>query len=147
MTKPLIGGFARTPMTHKLMLAAALAATFPLISCGEPETVTAAKTPDAQAEALKKAPPVTLPPAIKESRTYRCKDNSVVYVSFMTDGVTAAVRDNEEEPPIATLKAPAKGEPFTGQPGFEGFKLVGTGNEVTYTSPDSGTQTCSTKKG
>ena len=134
-------------MIHaKLPLAAALAASLTLAACGQSETVKAPETPDPTAETLKKAKPVSLPPAIASSQTYRCKDNSIVYVSYMTDGITAEVRDNEEEPPIATLKAPTKGEPFTGQPGYEGFKLVGSGNQVTYTSPDSGTQTCSTKK-
>ncbi|CAA9507928.1 MAG: hypothetical protein AVDCRST_MAG39-1816 [uncultured Sphingomonadaceae bacterium] len=129
-------------MTKHLLLAAAFAAVLPLAACGKPETITAPETPDAQADELAKAAPVALPPAIRESRTYRCKDNSVVYASFLTDGTTVEVRDAQEEPPIATLKAPAAGEPFVGGPGFEGFKLVGSGETVTYTSPDSGTQSC-----
>ena len=102
----------------------------------EPEVVDA--NPDPQAEELAKAPPVTLPPPIRDSKTYRCKDNSILYVSFLADDVTALVRDKEEEPPIATLKAPKKGEAFVA----EGFSLSGSGSSVTYTSPDSGTQSC-----
>jgi hypothetical protein len=79
-----------------------------------------------------------LPPAIRESKTYRCKDNSLVYVSFLDDDLTAMVRDKQEEPPIATLKAPEPGRPFVA----EGFSLSGSGASVTYTSPDSGTLTC-----
>jgi hypothetical protein len=93
---------------------------------------------DPQAAELAKAPPVTLPPAIRESKTYRCKDNSLVYVSFMDDNLTAMVRDKQEEPPIATLKAPEPGAPFVA----DGFSLSGSGASVTYTSPDSGTLTC-----
>ena len=127
--------------TH-ILAAASVAALLSLAACNqEPEVVDA--NPDPQAAELAKAPAVTLPPAIKASKTYRCKDNSVVYVNFLTDDLSANVRDKEEEPPAVNLVAPAKGEPFVGQgPAGEGFKLVGTGDSVTYTSPDSGTQTC-----
>ena len=120
----------------RFILTAALLA---LAGCNsEPETITADKN-DPQAEALAKAAPVELPPAIKASKTYRCKDNSLVYITFMTDGVTAMVRDKQEEPPVATLKAPAAGEAFVS----EGYSLSGDGDTVTYNSPDAGSQTCS----
>jgi hypothetical protein len=93
---------------------------------------------DPQAEALKNAPPVELPPSIKEAKTYRCKDNSLVYVTYMSDNMTVMVRDKQEEPPVATLRAPAPGQPFVA----EGFSLTGSGNNITYKSPDSGTLTC-----
>lgn len=124
---------------HRIKLPAAFLAAALLSASGcnkEPEVVDA--NPDPQAEQLAKAPPVTLPPPIRESKTYRCKDNSVIYVSFLADDVTALVRDKEEEPPIATLKAPKAGEPFVA----EGFSLSGSGDSVTYTSPDSGTLSC-----
>jgi hypothetical protein len=124
-------------MTQTRFLAAApLAALFVLAAC-QSEPIKVGEAADPQAEALKNAPPVQLPPAMKD-KTYRCKDNSVVYVSFSGDNLTALVRDKEEEPPIATLKAPAPGQPFVA----EGFSLSGNGSNVTYKSPDSGTQTC-----
>ena len=120
----------------RFILTAALLA---LAGCNsEPETITADKN-DPQAEALAKAAPVELPPAIKASKTYRCKDNSLVYITFLTDGMTAMVRDKQEEPPVATLKAPAAGEAFVS----EGYSLSGDGDTVTYNSPDAGSQTCS----
>jgi hypothetical protein len=122
--------------TH-ILAAASLAALVSLAACNrEPEVVDT--NPDPQAAELAKAPPVTLPPAIKESKTYRCKDNSLVYVTYLTDNMTAMVRDKQEEPPVATLKAPAPGQPFVS----EGFSLTVNGNSVTYNSPDAGTQTC-----
>lgn len=129
-------------MTHiRLLAAAPLAALLTLGAC-QSEPVEVGGAVDPQAEALKNAAPVQLPPSMKD-RTYRCKDNSVVYVSFSTDNLTALVRDKEEEPPVATLKAPAAGEAFEGQGDTgKGFKLVGSGDTVTYTSPDSGTQSC-----
>ncbi len=123
---------------YKIVFAAAsVAASLSLAACSnEPEVVDA--NPDPQAAELAKAPPVTLPPAIKESKTYRCKDNSLVYVTYLADNVTAMVRDKQEEPPVATLKAPAAGEPFVS----EGFSLSVNGNSITYNSPDKGTQSC-----
>jgi hypothetical protein len=116
---------------------AGLAALLMLQACSqEPEVVES--NPDPDAAELAKAAPVTLPPAIRESKTYRCKDNSLVYVSFMDDNLTAMVRDKQEEPPLATLKAPEPGKPFVA----DGFSLSGSGASVTYTSPDSGTLTC-----
>ena len=121
-----------------LLAAAPFAALLSLAACNnEPETVSAAGE-DPLADQLKTAPPVQLPPAIASSKTYRCKDNSIVYISFMTDGVTAAVRDVESDPPVATLKAAAPGQPFE----FEGYSLSGNGDQVTYKSPDKGSQSC-----
>lgn len=126
----------------RLLAAAPIAALFVLGAC-QSEPVEVGGNADPQAEALKNAPAVQLPPSIKVARTYRCKDNSIVYVSFMSDDVTAMVRDKEEEPPLATLKAPAPGQAFEGQGQTgQGFKLSGSGDNVTYTSPDSGTQSC-----
>ena len=119
------------------MIAAAIAASLSLAACkNEPEVVDT--NPDPQAEQLAKAPPVTLPPAIKSAKAYRCKDNSLVYVTLLADDVSAMVRDKQEEPPIATLKAPTPGQPFVS----EGYSLTVSGNTVTYNSPDKGTQTC-----
>jgi hypothetical protein len=127
---------------NKALLLAACAASLALSAC-QPEPEVVPSNVDTQAEALKTAPPVELPPAIKVAKTYRCKDNSLVYVSFMTDDVTAAVRDKQEEPPVATLKAPAPGQAFVGQGETgKGFSLSGSGDTVSYTSPDSGTQSC-----
>ncbi|HEX8444549.1 MAG TPA: hypothetical protein VF631_12975 [Allosphingosinicella sp.] len=125
------------------ILAASAAATFALLGCQQKQPEVVQTNVDPQAEALKTAPPVELPPAIKAAKTYRCKDNSLVYVSFLTDDVTALARDKQEEPPVATLKAPAAGQAFVGQGETgKGFALSGSGDTVTYTSPDSGTQTC-----
>jgi hypothetical protein len=124
---------------------AASAAALALLGCQKPEPEVVQTNVDPQAEALKTAPPVELPPAIKAAKTYRCKDNSLVYVSFMTDDVTATVRDKQEEPPVATLKAPAAGQAFVGQGETgKGYALSGSGDSVSYTSPDSGTQSCKT---
>ena len=40
--------------------------------------------------------PVTLPPSISASKSYRCKDNHLIYVDWMSDG-TARVKKSREE--------------------------------------------------
>jgi hypothetical protein len=130
---------------HKtpFLLTASAAAALALLGCGQKQPEVVQTNVDPQAEALKTAPPVELPPAIKVAKTYRCKDNSLVYVSFLTDDVTALVRDKQEEPPVATLKAPAAGQAFVGEGETgKGFSLSGSGDTVSYTSPDSGTLSC-----
>jgi hypothetical protein len=130
-------------MTHSRLLAAASTAAFVLLAGCKSEPVTVGGAADPQAEALKNAPKVKLPPSIKESKIYRCKDNSVVYVNFMSDGITANVRDKEEEPPRTTLTAAAPGQPYQlTDPQGGKWDLSGSGDSVVYTSPDSGKQTC-----
>lgn len=128
------------PMTHhRTAIAAPLAALLILAACQtEPEKVGGPDDP--QAEALKNAAPVELPPSIKQARSYRCRDNSLLHVTFMSDDVTALVRDKEEEPPRSTLKAPTAGQPFVA----EGYSLSGSGETVTYKSPDAPSQSCHT---
>ena len=132
-------------MTKTTQIIAVTAAAFLSLSACEqkPPEVVGGVAPDATAIAAANKAPVALPPSIANSKTYRCKDKSVVYVNFLTDGTTINVRDKEEEPPAVNLKAAAAGEPFEGVlPAGEGFRMVGSGDEVTYTSPDSGTQVC-----
>ena len=121
----------------RFFAAASVAVSLLLSACSnEPQVVDT--NPDPMKDELAKAAPVELPPAIKEAKSYRCKDNSLVHVTYLTDNVTAMVRDKQENPPIATLKAPAAGQPFVS----EGFSLAVTGNSVTYNSPKAGTLTC-----
>ena len=131
-------------MTKAPTIIAVAFATFALAACEQkPPQVVGGAVPDAVTRAAAAKAPVELPPAIAQSKTYRCKDKSVVYANFLTDGLTVNVRDKEEEPPAVNLKAAAAGEAFEGVlPLGKGFRMVGSGDEVTYTSPDSGTQIC-----
>ena len=131
-----------TRLTHIKVAAAAVLLTLAACEQKAPEVV-GGPTPDATAIAAANKAPVTLPPAIAKSVTYRCKDNSVFYANFLTDNITANVRDKEEDPPSVILMAAAAGEPYVGiPPNGEGFSLSGNGAEVTYTSPKGPAQTC-----
>jgi hypothetical protein len=82
---------------------------------------------------------VVLPPSITASKTYRCGDNSVVQVDWLSDNKSANVRVGEDSP-VTQVVAPEAGKPMTGS----GFTLTGTsaGASITLVRADHGSQTC-----
>jgi hypothetical protein len=122
--------------THRLLAAASIAALFSLSACQEPKTLTANQMNDPQAAELAKAPKVELPPAIIASRTYRCKDNSLLYAEFLSNN-TARVR-TEQGGAATTLTAAEGNPPYTA----EGYSLSANAPQVTYSAPGKGSQSC-----
>ena len=122
-----------------LLAAATGAAILSVSACGEPEVVTVNRY-DPMAEALKNAAPVEPPPMILANRTYRCRDNSLVYIDFYTNN-TALVRTERGGDPVASLTAPGGNPPYAGQ---EGYSVSGNGENISYTAPGKGTQSCHT---
>ena len=57
---------------------------------------------------------VELPPAIAASKTYRCKDNSLTYIDWLSDG-TARIK-KEKIGAGETVTPGAEGSPLTGDP-------------------------------
>lgn len=128
-------------ITRIAILAAACAA---LSACGQSADTTAANASNASGNAANATTTatanVTLPPAIRSTVKYRCTgDNSVIEASFLADDVTVNVRPGDQ-PTAAptTLKAAAPGQAFEA----EGYSLSGSGETVTYKSPNGGSQTC-----
>jgi hypothetical protein len=121
---------------NKTPSVAALAALLALGACNsEPETIVAGPA-DPQAEALKNAPAVEAPPMIQASRTFRCKDNSLVYADFFTNQ-TVRVRTEKDGTP--TVLAAASGKPpYTA----DGWSVSDNSKDITLTAPGKGTQTC-----
>ena len=121
---------------HHTITAAATAAFLTLSGCNnEPETVEAGGE-DPMAEELANAAPVELPPSIQVSRTYRCKDNSLIYVDFYTNN-TAQLRTEPGGTPTQLTAAEA-GAAYTA----EGYSLSGNGTQVDYSAPGKGSQNC-----
>jgi hypothetical protein len=88
---------------------------------------------------LKKAPPVKeLPPSIAESRTYRCADNSLVYVDFFTND-TARLR-TVQGGEYVELTAAGGNPPYTA----EGHSVSANAENVRITVPGRGSQSCHT---
>ena len=125
---------------QNMLIAAASAALFALGGCNrEPETITV-KQFDPMAEDLQNAAPVAPPPMIQASRTYRCRDNSLVYIDFYTDN-TAAVRNEQGGTPVATLTAAGGNPPYVA----EGYSISANADQITYAAPGKGSQSCRTR--
>lgn len=120
-------------------LLAPLALSLVLAACGKPTTITAGGPADPDAEKIKAAPPVKLPPAVLASQTYRCKDNTLVYVDWFNDGTTANIKTKKDGAPTP-LTAPAAGQPYAGA----GFELTGTADAkaITVKKPGGASQAC-----
>ena len=120
--------------TPNPLAAVSLAALITLAACNsEPEVIGGPADP--QAEALQNAPPVELPPSITASRTYRCADNSLVYIDFFSND-TAAVRtsENGERHQLAA----SEGGAF----GANGYSVSANADTIQYKSPDKAEQRC-----
>lgn len=120
-------------MKNRALAAAPLAALVALAAC---EQQTIDPNADPQANAVKAAPPVEAPPMIQASRTYRCKDNSLLYADFYTND-TVNVRDKKDGPGTI-LTAPAAGQAYTA----EGYSLSANAAQISYTAPGKGAQSC-----
>ena len=115
------------------------AALLTLSACGndKPEVVgSTVSSADADAEA--NAAPVELPPMVKASHTFRCKDGGLIFVDYMSDDKTAMLKTGKEGA-ATKLVAEEVGKPFKAEGGFE---LSGTGPEVNATLPGKGAQSC-----
>ena len=126
-------------MKSPLFLAPA-ALLFALAACNSqpksPEVVDS--NPDPMATQLANAAPVELPPAIKADKTMRCKDNSLVYVTFFDGDKQVFVKTKKDGTPT-TLKAPAAGEAYVAD---GGWKLAGNTSNITLEQPGKGSLTC-----
>src|SRR4051812_9377337 len=81
----------RTPLIIMLAAAAALA------GCNkEDHTIVAGGDPEDNAANAVANANVQLPPSIVASKSYRCADNKLVYVDWMSDG-SARVKNTREE--------------------------------------------------
>ena len=123
---------------HPFLVAASAAALLALGACsGEPETISVNKY-DPQAEALRNAQTVQLPPSITHSRTYRCADNSLAYVDFFNNN-TAQYRSTREGD--ATVLTAAEGNPPYTAPGYS---VSANADQVRITAPGKNNISCRT---
>lgn len=125
-------------MRHTLTLSLSLLSLATLSACGEAKPEAFNETiGDPMETELANAAPVALPPALKASKTYRCKDNSLVYIDFFADDVSANIRTEKEGAPVK-LAAPEKGKAFAA----EGYSVEGSGDTVQVSLPGKGSQSC-----
>jgi hypothetical protein len=119
----------RTPLLITLVAAAALA------GCSKNNTIS--NTGDNAADANVA---IQLPPSVAASKIYRCADNQLIYVDWLSDNKTANVRTEQNGTPTQVVAA-EPGKPMTGG---TGYSLTGsaTASTVTLARPDHGSQSC-----
>lgn len=125
---------------QKLPFLAIAAPLFALAACNsEPSQPQVIDTnPDPMASTLANSTPVELPPSIKADKTMRCKDGSLVYVTFFEGDKQAVVRTEKGGTPT-TLKGAEAGKPLTAD---GGWSLNGSTTEIELAQPGKGAQTC-----
>jgi len=125
-------------MKNTFLFAATAAALVSLAACNNKPEEVSSTAPDPMASQLANAAPVELPPAIASSVTLRCGDNSLIYVEFFQGNKQVQLR-TEKGGKATMLKAPAEGEPFVADGGYQ---LTGTPKNVNVTVPGKGAKTC-----
>ena len=110
----------RTPLLLTLAAAAALA------GCNKEDHTIVAGGEPGDNNVTGKAP-VELPPAIVASKVYRCADNKIVYVSWLSDNKSATIRTEQNGTPTAVAAAEA-GQPMSGP---DGYSLSGSASSST----------------
>lgn len=128
-----------------------------LAACNKSETPAVDGTDTATATP---AAPVALPPSITASGTYRCGDNTILYVDFLGANEAADIRVGDkaavavrveapkaEMPAAGAAPAPATAEPAEKPAGpmksADGkSSLSGSGKQINVKLADKGAQTC-----
>ena len=124
-------------MNRSILLAIVAAAA--LAGCNKEDHTIIAGTPESRETNKVDPSTVKLPPAIEASKSYRCKDNSVVYVDWLNDKMTADIRAKKTDTATRVTAAEA-GKPMTA----EGYSLTGnsTASAITVERPGKGSQSC-----
>ena len=125
----------RTPLLITLAAAAALA------GCNKESHTIVAGGPEVNDPATNATEgPVALPPSIVASKIYRCTDNKVVYVDWLSDNKTANVRTEQGGSPTQVSSAGA-GKPMTA-PGGYSVEGAATASSAKIAVPGHPAQSC-----
>jgi hypothetical protein len=84
--------------------------------------------------------PMALPPSITASKTYRCADNQIVYVNWLSDNKSATVRTDGNASPTQVTSA-AHDKPMTGPGGFE-VSGTAAASSVRIATPGHAARSC-----
>lgn len=99
-------------MTKTFLALAAAASLVSLAACDQKDHTIVAGGPADDKAASPTPANIVLPPAITASKTYRCKDNSLVYIDWLSDG-SARVKAEKNE--VGTpVKVGEAGSPLKG---------------------------------
>jgi hypothetical protein len=84
---------------------------------------------------------IALPPSIVASKIYRCADNHVVYVDYLSDNKSANIRAKQNGDPTL-LTAPEAGKPMTAAGGYSLTGNAADAATATIAVPGHPSQTC-----
>ena len=126
-------------MKKHIRLGLTFAAAAALAGCNQESHTIGGGADVADADAAA-SPPVTLPPSITATKSYRCADNKIILVDWLSDGKTANIRTEPGATPVP-VTAPEEGEPMTAAGGYE---LSGTSGapSARIAVPGHGSQSC-----
>ena len=139
---------------NKTLLILAPLSMLALAACNKTETP--AEGEAATGTAAAPAMPIEMPPAITASGTYRCADNTILYVDFLGKNEAADIRVGDKsatavrvtapvaEAPAADATAPvAEAAPAGPLKSADGAtSLSGSGAQINVKLADKGAQTC-----
>lgn len=128
-------------MKSRPIIALATAALLPLAACNSQKAADASAANAANAAneaAASNAVAAEMPPSIRADKTFRCKDNSLAYVTFFQGDTQAVVKD-QQDGPATVLKAGKTGDPLTAE---GGWKLTGDETGVMLTRPGKAAISC-----
>ena len=116
-------------MTRSLILIAAAAAAA-LAGCDKQDHTIQAGGPEDPMANVAAPADLKLPPSIVASHKYRCKDNSVAQIDWLSDGTANSARVTPQGGAAVTLAQAEANGPYTA----EGKSLTGTpdAQSVTY---------------
>lgn len=127
-------GMTRTPLFLTLAAAAALA------GC-KPHTIGGDNAADNSANSVEANANVQLPPSILSTKLYRCADNSVVTVDYLSDNKSANVKAGEDGSPVQVTST-EPGKPMTSPDGTISVEGSPTSSSAKIAVPGHPAQTC-----
>lgn len=125
----------RTPLILALSAAATLA------GCNQNDrTIIGGSGHDDENTTAAANAPIALPPSVTSSKIYRCADNKVVYVDWLSDNLSANLRTEQGGTPTHVTATEA-GKPMTAA---GGYSISGTpgASSVKIATPAHGSLSC-----
>jgi hypothetical protein len=124
----------RTTTILTLVAAAALA------GCGDENHNIVAHGPDEGSSNAMVNTNIQLPPSVAASKAYRCADNKLVYVDWLSDNKSANIRTEQGGVP-SLVTAAEPGKPMAGPAGYS-LSGASTAGSVTIAVPGHNAQSC-----
>ena len=126
-------------MTRTLLLTLAAAAALAGCNKGSHTIVAGGGPADNEANVTANGP-IALPPSIVATKLYRCADNSVVTVDYLSDNKSGNVRAGEDAASVQVTAA-EPGKPMTAEGGYS-VEGSATASSAKIAVPGHPAQTC-----